>query len=625
MPTKRSLNKPRTSRNISADSCPIEYSTDRGEPVTITYHVPTLGPIKAKLYPLAEQCYELLDRRGHIERMKSMHQLGVVGELYQGAHHSRWEYVVTQLFLISELCGLKDDGGNSIIQGTGLGSKLSKSDDCPSGAEALQCLVLLLNAGHLRGSFSTEDGLLQAIFNDGNLLSAIMGTNGTNWADFAAYIKSVVDGKQHYQMHKIVSLFFLCRYWRGTDKGLVERLVEVLKFFLLDSQTVGQKRGNLLRVFERVRMLCYLALDSLYTPVIMHLDLARVFFNLEETGPLLVARSPNPLTRELVSFAQLMEREVYMKPEVLLFHEIHARSALAFIKRRYGCSGDLKSYEISDMKKLLLDLQSTDISTRFHRPKHVAGLTIPVPFPLSSPEIADTLRKKTRSSKNISRTAFASPSASEVIMAIGIDEEVTRKEQNLFFKSLLRNLTAWSGESGAMPSAERCLRSNNWGSTVAEWIVMHKAAAGIQVLRQEWKRSPASWICRGCRSAREAVHRAWEETSNSSRKHEIMTHYEALRNESFRGPCLSCLVPLDVTRADGTSVTDIDGVSFFTRNGQLWVLIVEAKNQQRGGESAAKKQLEQRLKEMGIWRELTNPQVHSIDHYGACVCAPFLD
>ena len=71
------------------------------------------------------------------------------------------KYVVAQLALIYELRTRKNDGGNPIAQGVGLGSGTAFSDHQgkrASGADVMQCWALLLNTGHLDGTFAAEEG-----------------------------------------------------------------------------------------------------------------------------------------------------------------------------------------------------------------------------------------------------------------------------------------------------------------------------------------------------------------------------------------------------------------------------------------------------------------------------------
>jgi hypothetical protein len=133
----------------------------------LEYHLPTLGTLNVGLFPLASKAYYLLDKNGHIQHLKRMNQLGIIRNVYQGAHHSRWEYIMAQLSLVYELATRVNEEGRKIEQSYGLSSKNTEisdhQDSKASGADIIQCWILLLNLGHLDGTFSTERGVMRTI------------------------------------------------------------------------------------------------------------------------------------------------------------------------------------------------------------------------------------------------------------------------------------------------------------------------------------------------------------------------------------------------------------------------------------------------------------------------------
>ena len=129
--------------------CPEE------KPEILEYHVPQLGKVSAMLCPWCKRTYDLLDKCGHIDRLRRIDQLGVIRNVYEGVHHSRWEYVMLQLSLI---CTLRKDDES---KGLGLSSTGKILGEEVSGCDILQMWTLLFNAGHLPGTFATERALLR--------------------------------------------------------------------------------------------------------------------------------------------------------------------------------------------------------------------------------------------------------------------------------------------------------------------------------------------------------------------------------------------------------------------------------------------------------------------------------
>lgn len=56
---------------------------------TLKYHVPGLGELKADLYENSSKAYDFLKENGYVDRLKKIDQLGVIRNVYEGAHHSR--------------------------------------------------------------------------------------------------------------------------------------------------------------------------------------------------------------------------------------------------------------------------------------------------------------------------------------------------------------------------------------------------------------------------------------------------------------------------------------------------------------------------------------------------------
>lgn len=124
----------------------------------IKYNIPQLGKIQAVVYgQYAKKCYEYLEKENYIEKLKNIDQLGIIRKSLEGVHHTRWEYVVLQLYLINKLKDKKMGLGiNSNIQINIEGEEFKIS--C---VEIIQIWILLLNSGHLYGTFSSEIGILE--------------------------------------------------------------------------------------------------------------------------------------------------------------------------------------------------------------------------------------------------------------------------------------------------------------------------------------------------------------------------------------------------------------------------------------------------------------------------------
>ncbi len=75
--------------------------------IKITYNVPGCGNLSANIYDYTQELYQFLEYYKHITGFRRINQLGRLREVFQGAHHNRYEYVFLQLALVSELSAHK--------------------------------------------------------------------------------------------------------------------------------------------------------------------------------------------------------------------------------------------------------------------------------------------------------------------------------------------------------------------------------------------------------------------------------------------------------------------------------------------------------------------------------------
>ena len=75
---------------------------------TISYNLPGYGFASCYLIGQAIDLMDMLEDAGVLEKMKNTCQLGTMKYIYPGAHHTRYEYVFTQLMLISNVISVEN-------------------------------------------------------------------------------------------------------------------------------------------------------------------------------------------------------------------------------------------------------------------------------------------------------------------------------------------------------------------------------------------------------------------------------------------------------------------------------------------------------------------------------------
>ena len=121
----------------------------RNEPRVIKYVYPDLGPIQVHLYYESQQIYNFLLKTKGIDHLENIEQLGALRSVHKASHHSRWEYMILQMYLLEQLIK------NSSI---GLKTKvdLTSKHHITSAEELIKSWVFLNNYGHLKDTFEAE-------------------------------------------------------------------------------------------------------------------------------------------------------------------------------------------------------------------------------------------------------------------------------------------------------------------------------------------------------------------------------------------------------------------------------------------------------------------------------------
>ncbi len=169
-----------------------------------------LGKVEAYLFPnYAAKCYNFLDKNKYIDRLRNTSQLGVISNTSLRTTHTRNDYVILQIYLLNLLSGKK-----TIFQDVekkynlGLSSNIIIGDETISGAEIIEIWILLFNSGHLKGTFSSERGLLKAFKYNKKIYNLFKSSISP---DFVHGFVEVVETERLEDVHKFIILFLLRR------------------------------------------------------------------------------------------------------------------------------------------------------------------------------------------------------------------------------------------------------------------------------------------------------------------------------------------------------------------------------------------------------------------------------
>ena len=274
-----------------AKSSPEKKST-----VILTHVIPTLGNIQVELFEPAASIYRVFQAK-EIKRLRGLLQLGQLTHIHSGAHHTRWDYIMLQLYLLK------------VFKESATGAGLASEVPClglSSGCQALQAYILLRNFGHLEGIFETERLLLEACLDNTaakNMLLNLVPAEFKDWGE------SLIKDEKIFNFYQLLAIIFIAKGRESKQhRSLRKTSLHLLHKFLVESDA----RIEILKQRHReIRTLAYLALDLHYAPVGVELNLGSIVLAAREFGQKIFGSSMSKFQDLNSHILQYIEDTVY--------------------------------------------------------------------------------------------------------------------------------------------------------------------------------------------------------------------------------------------------------------------------------------------------------------------------
>lgn len=297
-----------------------------GELERLAYFLAPFGRVRADLHQESAAVYRRLVEVGEVERYKRIPQLGIVSRTWEGARHTRWDYISLTLHLIGALAR---DTSYKLTTGV----RMSDRETFSSRRELLQTWALIAHIGHLHWTFMAERLLLAELLSakpaataalDELLLSVPEG-EARNWA------RDTVNQQRIYQFHQVLGFYRIDRLAGSSEQAASWKrtLADLVVEGSSDSPALSQSRD----MFRRIRRIAFLALDSEYSPTILTLRTGRLL-NDPYAFERLVTVEVGSRADELSSLQDYLSTRVYLGRRTLEETVRHRRSASTKISRQ---------------------------------------------------------------------------------------------------------------------------------------------------------------------------------------------------------------------------------------------------------------------------------------------------
>jgi len=197
---------------------------------------------------------------------------------------------------------------NDKVFQTGLNSSIKlENGQKVSGLVVLQTAILFSNVGHLKGTLASESALFEFLnAEEGRKTNFLASINGDNeWSEFANGIFT------NFDLYKVKYLIAINLF---QSLAVSDDILEIVKkFFTSKNDTLSVKERKYRWLFNKVRQISFVYLDSFNSDFPFHVDISKVLLNINNYKTLF---NPNSSDFELFFDAAetTLTKKLYIAP-----------------------------------------------------------------------------------------------------------------------------------------------------------------------------------------------------------------------------------------------------------------------------------------------------------------------
>ncbi|WMX58622.1 hypothetical protein [Peribacillus sp. R9-11] len=246
------------------------------ETTTQKVAVPLLGVMNINFFDCAYQTFEFYNNIDEIERQKTIKHLGLISSVFDNVSHSRWDYLMLQCG-ITEITGKVHAGDADIALGS------IKIDGIVYNGEAIiKSWFLLSNLGHAKNTLGDEKFLTNYLLNHTKMRRFILNKiKDKDLRDFA--LKTILNN-DYSNLHYVLSIlrvYTLCGSRKSKNLFIILFKALLLTNFSHEYKVDSHKLEKLKNIFNMIRQLSIIAIDSHYSHFSLKVDLMSAILNLK--------------------------------------------------------------------------------------------------------------------------------------------------------------------------------------------------------------------------------------------------------------------------------------------------------------------------------------------------------
>ncbi|MGB7569427.1 MAG: hypothetical protein WBM07_16310 [Chitinivibrionales bacterium] len=277
----------------------------------IELHVklPMLGSTSIPLFKESERIYK--EFQCIIDDQKQISHLGVASEVFSGITHTRYEYILLQLAIVKLISKLFKEHSELAIAAEVKVPHVKAN--ISSGEELIKSWILLNSIGHINYTFGTERILLNKCISDAtfcNQFMSILPSGTRRWAS------SIIKNFEYERFFKLIAFYYISQVGNARDKNFFTAIYKSIVLPLAELNIeCSEERTKLLRLknlYDLIRLISQLSIDSFYSHSPVTLELSQVLMNLDKE--ILSRRNYQTFTKMLNSIGATLSRDTYLHP-----------------------------------------------------------------------------------------------------------------------------------------------------------------------------------------------------------------------------------------------------------------------------------------------------------------------
>lgn len=553
---------------------------------TISYNLPGYGFASCYLIGQAIDLMDMLEDAGVLEKMKNTCQLGTMKYIYPGAHHTRYEYVFTQLMLISNVISVENPQYAVDFARTSNLSEYEESGCKISGGAAMQCLAILSNIGHMYDTFTSARMVMKLLIESRTNKTSFYQVYRRNLPKSVwGKLDYILDSGNFYKLHLFHALHILQGLSHSTKRKELCKLCIHLVTQLVDPDLIHNEATNrIFFLYKKIRKIAYMSVDMVYTPASFGANLSRMIYSIPSYVNDLFDNS-SAMNKSIEHLEDIIHKQIYNSPFCIL-------NAARIVQEKYDEYKTLAEEidDIYDIRRFILE--NEDKYNKLHsrtQPKAIKKLSSIGTLLLSKERPIDKNKEQIEDEMlaklPMSRIAFGlqptqnlmtTYTAYGLLSTEAIQKDVKAIISHAISFNVYRETEKWELVKFAVQSVY----------TYGEYFFNFTTVSGIPI-------NECVFIGNGCKKIAHEIKSKFTENNvtNKDQLHEVLSCASVLEHIQYAGLALCFVGGIKANKyKKSEKIDELDGFIYLPnrRDEMPFAYIVEAKNYVHGENDAVK-------------------------------------